>query len=70
MTREISSSILLEVFKISYSIGSPGAYGGVVKFWISGGGGAGSLSNIPSYFPYSWTTANILENVGSLQELS
>ena len=43
------------------SIGSPGADGGAVKFWISDGGGAGYLSKRPSDGPSSQTTAKMLE---------
>ena len=43
------------------SIGSPGSDGGVVKFWISGGGGSGSFSKRHSAGPSYQTTANLLE---------
>ena len=54
------SSDQLEAFKIPASIGSPGADGGAVEFWISGGGGSGSLSKRPSDGPSSRTSANLL----------
>ena len=41
------------------SVGSPGEDGGAVELWISGGGGEGSLSNIPSDGLASRTTADL-----------
>ena len=55
------SSARLEALKTPASIGSPGADGGAVEFWISGGRGAGSLSKRPLAVPSSRTTANLLE---------
>ena len=59
LTRAISST-RLEALKTPASIVSPGADGRAVKFWISGGGGAGYFSNWPSDVPYTQTTANAL----------
>ena len=59
MKREMSSA-QLEALKTPSSIGSPGAYGGVVELWISGGGGVGSFSNRPSSCPSYRTAANLL----------
>ena len=54
------SSAQLEALKKPSSIGSSGADGGAVEFWIYGGGGAGSLSNSTSDGPSSRTTAKLL----------
>ena len=45
---------------MSASIGSPGADGGAVNLWISGGGGSGSFSKRPAAGPSSRTTAYLL----------
>ena len=59
LTRALSSA-WLEALKMSASIGTPGADGGAVEFWISGGGGVGSLSKRPPSGPSSQTTVNLL----------
>ena len=53
-------SAQLEALKMPASICSPGGDGGAVKFWISGGGGTGSLSKSPSSGTSYRTTVNLL----------
>ena len=54
------SSARLEALKTPAPIGSPGADGGAVEFWISDGGGSGYLSKRPSAGPSSRMTVDIL----------
>ena len=62
MKREISYA-QLQALKTTSSFGSHGADGEAVEFWISDGGGAGSLSGFPLNVPYYWTTVNLLEQL-------
>ena len=59
MTRAMYSD-QLEALKMPALMVSPGADGGAVELWISGGGGASYFSKRPLDGPSSHMTVNIL----------